>query len=93
MYLYITLSTYPYINAVKKNIYKNTYIDKSKKIDSLLILPVIFNNISDKFNKFCTFNPISPQGMLIFGLLTSVYRLYPINYNDIINFKTKSKNK
>ena len=68
----------------KKKIYKNSYLTKESQINKFLIIPNIYKNLQNSLYKFCTFNPISPQGMLIFGLLSSLFKLYPIKYNNII---------
>jgi len=34
----------------------------------------------DKLNKFCTFSPISHQGLMLFGLITSILSLYSRGY-------------
>jgi hypothetical protein len=61
----------------KSKIYKDetTRNNNENDVSKALIIPDIFNKISKFFNEFSTFNPISPQGMLIFGLITSIYRL------------------
>ena len=40
-------------------------------------IPIVaqFSKLSNMLNKFTTYNPISPQGMMIFGALTSGRRL------------------
>jgi hypothetical protein len=45
-----------------------------------LIIPKIFRSITDKLDNFCFASPLSTQGMLIFGLLTSIFVLYPPSY-------------
>jgi hypothetical protein len=45
-----------------------------------LIIPKLFRNVTNKLEKFCFASPLSTQGMLIFGLLTSVFVLYPPRY-------------
>ena len=54
------------------------YDDYNKKMNDLLSWTQIhswFINCQKHLEKFCTFSPISAQGMLIFGALTSAYAL------------------
>lgn len=61
----------------KKQLKGDKYTYLCDQYHKLLVFPEIFSNVSKRLDKICTFNPISPQGMLIFGLITSIYRLYP----------------
>ena len=61
--------------SIKKKIYKNNYIENQNIISKKLIIPNYFGIIQKKLSKYCTFSPLSPQGMLIFGAITSSYRL------------------
>lgn len=65
------------IVSLKKNIYKDDNVrnDNEHEVYKGLIIPELFTKLSKFFDTFTTFNPISPQGMLIFGLITSIYRL------------------
>lgn len=58
---------------------KQWKIDDSN-IRSSLIIPELFTNLRNSLDNYCTFNPISTQGMMIFGLITSAFRLYPPSY-------------
>ena len=65
------------IISLKKKIYTDDKeeIDKETNVSKFLIIPYIFINIQKFFEKFSFCSPLSPQGMLIFGLITSIYRL------------------
>ena len=65
------------IVSLKKHIYgdDNTRKEQEKEVSKYLIIPYLFMKAREFFNKFAYFNPLSPQGMLIFGLITSIYRL------------------
>lgn len=65
------------IVSLKKNIYKdeNIMTENENKVLKSLIIPDLFIQARNFFEKFSFFNPLSPQGMLIFGLITSIYRL------------------
>ena len=64
---------------LKNHIYKNeaTMIKKQETISNWLIIPGIFDKLSKYLERKCTFSPLSPQGMLLFGIITSIFRIYP----------------
>lgn len=45
-----------------------------------LIIPKMFRTVTKQLEGFCFASPLSTQGMLIFGLLTSIFVLYPPIY-------------
>lgn len=53
----------------------NTWKEYDENIIKKLYLPFYFVELQKKLEKYCFCSPISPQGMLIFGLITSIYRL------------------
>jgi hypothetical protein len=61
----------------KKKIYldDNVRNNNQDKVSQVLIVPYIFNKIRNLFKNSFE-NPFSSQGMLIFGLLTSIYSVY-----------------
>ena len=59
----------------KKNIYPKTFEDEGMKINKIMIIPYYFIKVQTYLKKKCTESPISPQGILIFGAITSSYRL------------------
>ncbi len=65
------------ILSFKSLIYKdeNDRIDKENECYDALILPGLFNRLGKFFKSFSFESPISTQGMLIFGLITSIYKL------------------
>lgn len=69
--------------SLKKNMYKKDYKKKLKEIEAKIIIAPLFQKMKTKLEKFCTFSPLTPQGLLIIGLLTSIYSLYPINLFNI----------
>jgi hypothetical protein len=70
--------------SAKKMIYtsEETYENKMKEADDMIFISDI-KKLQKASESFCTFSPISPQGMLIFGALTCVFKLYPPNYSEI----------
>ena len=64
----------------KENIYPDTHKEKRTKYNKKTILPDFYFSLSKKLSK-CYFNPLSPQGMMIFGAITCAYA---IKYNKSI---------
>jgi hypothetical protein len=64
------------IVKLKQRIYEPTEVkSKEEIIDKMLFFPKVYKYMQNKLNTYCTFNPLSPQGMLIFGLISSYYSL------------------
>ena len=40
------------------------------KISDLFIIPSLFINLKNKLEKYCFFSPLSPQGMMLFGMIS-----------------------
>ena len=64
---------------------KNKREKKISKIEHSLIFPKIYYYFHSFCEKNSTFSPLTPQGMMVFGLISCVYRLYPISFNRILN--------
>tara|TARA_B100000575_G_C22814272_1_gene479456 strand:- start:78 stop:437 length:360 start_codon:yes stop_codon:yes gene_type:complete len=75
IYLLHALLPFHLLVSIKKQIYPYTYEYKEKEVNSALIIPHYYIKLSEIFDNYCTFNPLSPQGMLIFGLISSTYSL------------------
>ena len=69
------------IVSLKKKIYTddNEEIEKESTVNKFLIIPYLFTNIQKFFKKYSFYSPLSPQGMLIFGLITSIYKLTKVH--------------
>ena len=63
-----------FINSAKESIYPDDWKDKANNLEKYMIIPYLFKQIKQMFS-FSFMNPFSPQGMLIFGAITSGYRL------------------
>jgi hypothetical protein len=72
------------IVTYKKKLYPKTAMKKLQEFDNLLIIPKYFMKLTKFFDKYSFANPISGQGMLIFGLITSIYKLHPLNIRQIL---------
>lgn len=71
----IHIFPFHFITTAKKNIYPNDCKNKNNKILKILVIPYLFVKLQEKLEEFSFASPISPQGMLIFGLLTSILKL------------------
>jgi hypothetical protein len=64
------------IVKLKHRIYEPDEVKNNESlIDKMLFFPKIYKYMQNKLYSYCTFNPLSPQGMLIFGLISSYYSL------------------
>ena len=64
----------------KKSLYPNTWEEKQDDFATVLIFPKLYNDLCDSLSKVSTFNPISPQGLMIFGMISSLFKIYPPPY-------------
>lgn len=68
------------INTLKEKCYPYNYKKYEEEFYETLIIPKIFRSITKELEEFCFASPLSTQGMLIFGLLTSIFVLHPPLY-------------
>lgn len=61
------------LNVLEKEICPDLYKDKQKKKGG-------FDQFAKKAERFCTYSPITYQGFLIFGFITSIISLYTRGY-------------
>lgn len=66
--------------TLKQKYDPDNYKNNEEKFYETLVIPKLFRNFTSELEKFCFASPLSTQGMLIFGLLTSIFVLYPPNY-------------
>jgi len=62
---------------MKQELHPDTWKNDEELILKKLVIPEHFVNLQKKLEQKCFCSPISPQGMLIFGLITSILTLYP----------------
>ena len=75
-FIYIShIFPFHFIGALKSKIYPNGYESRNNKIYKILIIPYLFGKLKEKLAEFSFCSPLSTQGMLIFGLLTSILKL------------------
>ena len=63
------------IQKTKEKMYRDDWKVKVDRVENSVFVVKYFNKLSTYCNKHCFASPISPQGMLIFGALSSAYVL------------------
>jgi len=79
------------LTEIKKKLNKDGWEKSMDNIEKKLIIPYYFRKLQTFLDKSCLFNPICAQGMLLFGIITSSYRLYFYN-KDCVKPIEKSDN-
>jgi hypothetical protein len=64
-----------FLNKVKSIVYPNDWEKKNDEVVSSIEIFNKFVTFQKYLDKYCFQNPMSPQGMLIFGAITSAFRL------------------
>ena len=62
------------LNTSKQLLCPQTYEARLKKNEERMKI-IYYRKLSDYLDQHCTFNPISPQGMMLFGVITSAYSI------------------
>ena len=75
--IYIVQAALPYhvLHGAKEAICPETWRSLNDSTQDALFLPGLLRKIRKFTEERCFQSPISPQGMLVFGALTSAYRL------------------
>ena len=60
---------------MKENLEPITWEDKDNELKSILIIPKLFDKSQKYLEKNCFMSPLSAQGMLIFGAISSAWAL------------------
>ena len=63
------------LKSIKYLLYPDSATNKVDSINIFLIIPKLFTSLQSTLDNICFKSPISSQGMLIFGALSSAYRL------------------
>ena len=63
------------LTKMKCSLYPDSATNKVDIINIFLRIPKLFTSLQSTLDNICFKSPISPQGMLIFGALSSSYRL------------------
>jgi hypothetical protein len=63
------------LNTMKKGMYPDDWEDRTLYINSVIPPVELFTNFQKFTTKHCFMSPVSPQGMLIFGAITSAWAL------------------
>jgi hypothetical protein len=63
--------------ALKEKTDPTNHENHEKSFYKTLVIPHLFRKAQKYLEECCLESPISTQGMLIFGLITSIFALYP----------------
>lgn len=74
IYVIHTILPFHILESAKKNMYPTTHSQKFDEFKKQTVIPHYFDKLNAHL-EWCTFNPLSPQGMLVFGLITSIYSI------------------
>lgn len=64
-----------FINEAKQAMYPYDWKERADEINNSMGIPGKFVKLQKSLDKECFANPISPQGMLLFGAITSAWVL------------------
>lgn len=62
------------LTEAKKRMRPHSWQRDDKAVQGYMFLPRLYERLATTFDR-CTFNPLSPQGMLVFGAITSAWAL------------------
>ena len=68
------------IITLKQKSDPENYKSHEEEFYETMIIPKMFRSLTSGLENFCFASPLSTQGMLIFGLLTSIFVLHPPDY-------------
>jgi hypothetical protein len=68
------------LTTLKEKIDPVHHRERVEKVSELLVFPKLWLKMEAALKKFCFLSPISTQGMLILGLITSIFVLHPPLY-------------
>jgi hypothetical protein len=71
----IQLLPFHVLTRIKESMYKDNWEEKNDTISSSMYPVKVFLDMRKSLTKVCFENPISNQGMLIFGAITSAYAI------------------
>ncbi len=71
----VQILPFHFFNTAKQSIYPNDWRERSNTIGAFLILPAVIEYVRGVFESFSFFNPLSWQGMMIFGAFSSAWSL------------------
>lgn len=85
----IHLLPFHLLSWAKDSLYPDSSEARFDGIKSALVIPAIYDKVQTSLGNYCMFNPLSPQGMLIFGLITSIYAIHLSELKEQRNRKNK----
>ena len=63
------------LKETEKNIYKSDWKQRVNDVSDALVIPAAFVKLQGQLESKCFASPMSPQGLLIFGAITSAWSL------------------
>ncbi len=63
------------LNTLKQRMHPGTWKRDTKRVSKALVVPHLVERVRDAMT-FSFANPLSPQGMLLFGAITSAWAIY-----------------
>ena len=83
IYILHVLPVHPFIEA--KKLVAEGKSNSEKQLSKLNSVPILKQ--IEEFRKWtgdnCMFSPLSPQGMLLFGAISCLYRVYPLSFKQV----------
>ncbi len=71
----IQILPFHFFNTAKEKIYPEDWRQRSDMIAAYLVIPAVVGFLREMFEKFSFFNPLSWQGIMIFGAVSSAWSL------------------
>ena len=66
--------------ALKQKVDPSNYTKHEKDVLKIMVFPPIWKKITSALHEYCFASPFTPQGMLIFGLITGIVVLHPPDF-------------
>lgn len=63
------------LNTIKQRMHPGTWKQDTEAVSEALVVPALFDRLRDSMG-FSFANPLSPQGMLLFGAITSAWVVF-----------------
>jgi hypothetical protein len=71
------LHTFPFhfLNKIKSDMHPDDWEERADDINKKLIIPKLFTNMIEVLQDYSFASPLSPQGLLLFGAISSAYKI------------------
>ncbi len=78
----IHIFPFHFLNSMKESMYPDDWEKRVDTVVSHMVIPELFTNAQKKLDTVCFASPISAQGMLIFGAISSAWALRLGNFRS-----------